>query len=277
MKPLNIFLLFLWGSLTANAQGSFLIDTTMNCGDTAYYSNLGFPTWNDPRIIQPPKYGYAVLLGDFAPPNLLEYQAPPCFIGTDTVVVECAAATQITCDTGYYVFHITCAATTEHTSIHQVQCNDTIYVGNLSGWGAPEITQEPVNGTARIILEPTDGAGVEYTPNPNFEGLDYVKVTSFGESYVYIFQVSCTATGIVNQHVLPLEVFPNPTSSSINIKGLERPATITLFDITGKAFPLKSNFESTWLQVDVAHLPGGLYFIQAIKGNQQYLGKVVIE
>ncbi len=69
-----------------------------------------FTIWNMPVMVTAPSHGTATITGDTW--YSLIYQSAADFEGFDTVVVECAHATQITCDTGIYVFHIGCQTNT---------------------------------------------------------------------------------------------------------------------------------------------------------------------
>lgn len=251
-------------SLHAVAQ-TFTEIRNINCGDTAYVENLGYPTWNPPQLVELPNYGHAALLGDFIAPNLLQYTAPPFFDGADTVVIECAYATQITCDTGVYVFNITCSQVISPVFATIVPCNDSVYIGNLSGWWAPQIQDQAQHGHARIVLEPTDGAGVAYRPDPGFEGVDAVTVSLMGgnQTWLYLFQVYCDLTTSINEHreAAPL-VFPNPVGDRLFIK--HKP-TITywfLSDLHGVEYPvLLQHGEGDIAEIDLSAWPAGMYLL----------------
>ncbi|MEZ4921421.1 MAG: T9SS type A sorting domain-containing protein [Saprospiraceae bacterium] len=261
----------------SRAQGTFTETIQLACGDTAVIGNLGFPTWNDPHIIQPPRWGYAVLLGDFVPPNILEYQAPPCFTGSDTVIIECAHATQVTCDTGIYIFEISCNnPAPDYTITNTVQCEDSIYVDNLNGFQGPQITSGPDHGQAQIIFEPTDGAGVLYIPQPGFEGLDWVKVSTIsGETYLYIFQVSCTATSTHEKTIHPLDIYPNPASSSIQVRGLTNVKQVRCYDLAGREFTPMYDSNTDSHRVDISSFPAGFYILKAYTSEGQHVGRFV--
>ncbi|MEK7255395.1 MAG: T9SS type A sorting domain-containing protein, partial [Bacteroidota bacterium] len=80
----------------------------ISCDSTLLVPGLGYPTWVTPEIVQPPKHGEASLSLDSSLWHTLKYVPEAGFEGTDTVVVECAHATQITCETGIYIIHVTC-------------------------------------------------------------------------------------------------------------------------------------------------------------------------
>jgi len=235
----------------------------ITCGDTVYIGNLGYPTWNVADIVRHPALGHAILLGDFIPANLLEYTSPPCVVGRDTVVIACAHATQITCDTGIYIFEMTCPENIDPVYPTTLACNDSVYVDNLSGWWAPEIIQHAQNGEARIILEPTDGAGVFYRPNPGFEGLDYVKVQiNFGDTLLYLFQVYCDLTvGGQVVHTPPLSFYPNPVGRQLFIQDSGNLLEAQVFNLQGQICPALATDRAGGYLIETGHLPPGFYFV----------------
>lgn len=250
-----------WQQITAQ---TFTEVHQLTCGDTAYIGNLGYPTWNVAKIVQHPALGHAILLGDFIPANLLEYTSPPCVVGRDTVVIECAHATQITCDTGIYVFEMTCPENIEPVYPTTLACNDSVYVDNLSGWWAPAIAQQAQHGEARIILEPTDGAGVFYRPDPGFEGLDFVKVSLYngGDTVLYLFQVYCDLT--VGSQVVepePLTFFPNPVQQHLYVQDVGNLADVQVFNLRGQNCPVRGTDRIGGYRIETGHLPAGFYFV----------------
>jgi len=250
-----------WNSITAQ---TFTEVHQLTCGDTAYIGNLGYPSWNVAEIVQHPALGHAILLGDFIPANLLKYTSPPCVASRDTVIINCAHATQITCDTGIYVFEMTCPENIDPVYPTALACNDSVYVGNLSGWWAPEIIQEAQNGESRIIPEPTDGAGVFYRPNPGFEGLDYVKVqiNNGGDTLLYLFQVYCNFTvGGQVVYAQPLSFYPNPVSQYLFIQNAGNLLNVQVFNLQGQTCPVRATDRTGGFLIETGHLPVGFYFV----------------
>lgn len=261
----TFFILFIFCITHAIPAQTFTETHQIQCGDTVSISGLGYPTWNDPHIVKKPAYGHALLLGDFVPPNSMQYISPPWFEGVDTVIVECAHATQITCDTGIYVFEIGCAESIAPVYVSEVACDDSVYVPNLSGWWAPQLIDSARHGFAQVILEPTDGAGVFYRPDPDFEGLDYVRVQLYlgADTLLYLFQVYCDLT-VGQQEVRqePLEIFPNPVGDYLNIRYSGDIAAIRVIDAQGRMFPGILYGTNGFYRLDTSHLPTGVYFIK---------------
>jgi hypothetical protein len=258
------------------AQGTFTETQSLGCGDTAWVPNLGYPTWNEAKILQYPRWGYAQLAGEFIPANLLVYEAPPYFSGADTVIIECAHATQITCDTGIYIFNISCDTTAFANHVFEVPCNDTIYTRNLSGWGAPYITAGPDHGEATIILEPTDGAGVLYIPEPDFEGLDWVMVNSFGNLNLFIFHVNCQSTAVSGPAIQPLALYPNPATDRVWLPGISTQAQIKVLDIHGREICVSKTRYDGGVQLELSQVIPGIYSIFVVEKGINKIGRLIL-
>ncbi|MCB9283460.1 MAG: T9SS type A sorting domain-containing protein [Lewinellaceae bacterium] len=87
---------------------SFTEEHEITCDSTLTITGLGFPTWVTPEIVQEPAHGTAGLFLDTTLWHTLKYVPEADFTGTDTIVVDCAHATQITCETGIYIVHVSC-------------------------------------------------------------------------------------------------------------------------------------------------------------------------
>jgi len=85
------------------------------CDSTLLIPGLGYPVWVTPEIEQPPKHGTAYIQHvSSLDKDTLVYTPEPGFSGADTVIVNCAHATQITCETGIYVFEVSCLNTVKY-------------------------------------------------------------------------------------------------------------------------------------------------------------------
>ncbi|MBI5913777.1 MAG: Ig-like domain-containing protein [Bacteroidetes bacterium] len=87
---------------------SFTETHDITCDSTLLIAGLGYPTWVTPEIVQSPVHGTAAIVLENSLWHTLQYTPMPGFNGTDTVVVECAHATQVTCETGIYIIHVLC-------------------------------------------------------------------------------------------------------------------------------------------------------------------------
>lgn len=61
-----------------------------------------------------------------------------------------------------------------------------------------------------------------------------------------------------------IEIFSNPTSGTINIKGLIQPAEVKVYSIQGQLLKSEHGVENT---VDISDLPGGVYFLKLTSGE----------
>lgn len=107
-KQITLILLTISVQFAALA-GSFTVYHTVTCGETLMLGAVGYPTWNEAIIIQAPANGVAGIIQGITSADSLVYLAATGYMGTDTFVVACAHATQITCDTGIYIIETTCA------------------------------------------------------------------------------------------------------------------------------------------------------------------------
>ncbi|NOT35758.1 MAG: hypothetical protein HOP11_00095 [Saprospiraceae bacterium] len=187
------------GNLTA---GSFIEEHNINCGDKVEIDKLGYPTWNPAVIFKLPKHGYASLTSKDLAPQKLVYSAPNCVNITDTVVVLCARATQITCDTGYYIFKVHCNSvdTAEFIVVSQLKCNDTLTIENLNAFQIPVIKDSAKYGSSELIYFPTDGVAVKYIPNKDYEGPDFIKINLRNNRIIfYLINVYCNSLSSVDE------------------------------------------------------------------------------
>ncbi len=235
------------------------------CGDTSLTGGLGYPTWNIPVILSRPGYGHASLIGDFIQTKALQYIAPPWFAGMDTVIVQCAHATQITCQTGIYIFDVSCPEVTQPVYAGEVDCRDSVYMPYLSGWAAPALIQDAHHGQAHIILEPADGAGVAYRPNPGFEGLDWVRVSLFQgqDTALFLFQVYCNLASATREAaMLRPHHYPNPASDFLYVQ-VAMPANpvVRVFDVMGRRFNVPIQLIPEGIELNVSRLSAGKYWV----------------
>lgn len=74
-----------------------------------------------------------------------------------------------------------------------------------------------------------------------------------------------------------LEVFPNPTNSSVSISlnSDDKNVQLILTDNIGRQVMKSTNLESAHGQVNMESLPAGIYFYTIVKNNTTYKGKIV--
>ncbi len=96
------------------------------------------------------------------------------------------------------------------------------------------------------------------------------------------FQVperSCTyiTSDVKDPEVLPvLKLYPNPASDYIRIQSEEPIQQLTLFNNLGMTVCQLSSIKHTEVDVEVHSIPGGLYRLQAVLGDQRVVYRAVV-
>lgn len=112
----------LWSGNTYAQLVDFTENHSISCNQTLDVGPLGYPTWIAPSIIQNPQHGTAIFVGDLWMFPHMQYTPNAGFEGTDTIVVECAHATQITCATGTYIVEVSCTGNYPPTAQSDTLC-----------------------------------------------------------------------------------------------------------------------------------------------------------
>lgn len=120
----------LWSGNAYAQMVDFTENHTITCNQTLDVGPLGYPTWIAPNIVQSPQHGTATFIGDLYMFPHLQYTPNAGFAGIDTIVVECAHATQITCATGTYIVAVTCDTNYPPTAQSDTLC--TIWYNGLT-------------------------------------------------------------------------------------------------------------------------------------------------
>lgn len=100
-----------------------------------------------------------------------------------------------------------------------------------------------------------------------------------------ITQIIAAASDFYNQIVIPLhqndenlsvlEIFPNPASTKINIRGLHSKARFYLSDLSGKEIQL-NDYKNTTSSISIEHLSTGYYFLTIIQDKNISTHKILI-
>lgn len=204
-------------NISPNISTSFIENHSIACDSTLTIDGLGYPTWAIPSIIDAPTNGTATIVSDGINSSL-QYTPPAGFAGIDTVIVECAHATQITCSTGMYIFEVNCATEGYHFSEnHTAVCLETQYIGVGCG-NTPTITEPPQNGIATILYGDACNMLV-YMPFGTFMGQDQVGVACAAidtsgvcQNGLYKIDVICEPGSNSNILVVPLDCDSTYTS-----------------------------------------------------------------
>jgi hypothetical protein len=98
-----------------------------------------------------------------------------------------------------------------------------------------------------------------------------IVAATFGRGVFTAALAPTPITAIVPVHRdISFEVYPNPTSSYLNVVGLDgNTKTGMILDTKGAAtsIPLEPTADSGILKVNVEHLPSGIYFLRIPSGN----------
>ena len=173
-----------------------------------------------------------------------------------------------------------------------------IVFDSISDWN---FTQNPIADYSEII----DGAEVSFTnTSSDFDSVfwDFGDSNSSTETdpiHIYnesgVYNVSLTISkcnkvdtiiktlnidielGIVNVHSENLVIYPNPTSSTINIKldKIYNETSVNLVDLSGKVLMVKTNSNSTETTLDVLNLSSGIYILKIIVDQTLYTKKII--
>jgi len=97
------------------------------------------------------------------------------------------------------------------------------------------------------------------------------------DAFIAFFQINYN-TGVNENEVLPMSVFPNPTTSNIRLQlppSFSFNADVQVFDLTGRLVKNQQNFNSfDYLNLNV---PPGMYVISCRNGEKIARTKVVVE
>ena len=73
-----------------------------------------------------------------------------------------------------------------------------------------------------------------------------------------------------------IKIFPNPTTGMFTIDGNFQNASIQIYTADGRVYRNLSQQHSP-LQIDISHLPPGLYFIRAYTGGDKVLVERIVK
>ncbi len=126
-----------------------------------------------------------------------------------------------------------------------------------------------------------------FQSSPVFENLKRgyytVEVQSEDGNCVYEEEVYLSfgniSTSSLNLDALTLQVYPNPSTGLVNLGNLDNYEELKVFTAAGNevAFELVKKENTSQLQLNLSHLPKGLYFIKCQKKQLIYIGKVILQ
>jgi len=117
---------------------------------------------------------------------------------------------------------------------------------------------------------------------PGTETIRVVGVTggcSSVDSAVITFAIP---TGIINGHVEPLTMYPNPARNAVSVsfRGNGKPFAIDIFDILGKRIYVKQRVACSGncsVKLDVSHLKAGIYYVWLHNEAKSYFSKLMVQ
>ncbi len=135
------------------------------------------------------------------------------------------------------------------------------------------ISQEYLNGY--LFNHTIDTGMVRYIADQNpliFGNLVYSARTILGvEVEDSIYTTLPPSSRKQENPVEMLDVYPNPTTGLVQIKGIEEPIRIQVYNLTGSMVHSQAHFNG---QINIEHLPLGVYFILIETSEANYGAKV---
>lgn len=99
------------------------------------------------------------------------------------------------------------------------------------------------------------------------------ELTSLGSSDTFIYKTGDGIVGLDHQDLAELLLFPNPATDHVTIQSLET-GIVEIRDSLGKiVYAQASGFN----QLDISHLPSGMYHVSLTNGQQQVMSRLVID
>lgn len=266
-------------------SGSFVEHHDVVCGQPLSVGGLGYPIWNPASIVQGPLHGTADILHGTGPDTLV-YWANAGFEGTDTVVVACAFATQIVCDTGTYILHVSCPPLPDSTEFHALHCDSILLLTQLGlpGTASPSVVQSPWHGELALLnAEASDYDSLLYIPESGFMGADSFLVDcayandSACTTVLFRLQVSCTdlVRSVAGEDGFRL--FPNPSTGSVNLESDWPVLALRLTNAMGACVWRDASEPAFYGKtVDWGELPKGWYCLSAFGENGRMACRAVV-
>jgi hypothetical protein len=113
--------------------------------------------------------------------------------------------------------------------------------------------------------------------NPDFDhGECVLPATTFTMLFFRQYQMLEFINSVFGENTLPIEIFPNPVTSQLNIEGLETEADFRLYDLTGRVVvDQKMYFGSNKVALD--NIQSGIYFVEVISEGRYRKEKIVVK
>lgn len=155
-----------------------------------------------------------------------------------------------------------------------VLANDQDMENNLNP-NSLVVVSMPANGSSVISQENK----IAYTPNSGFAGTDSLKYSICDYGVPALCDTAAVRIDVLfvdGVHAIstphPIQLFPNPSETTLRIKNTELIDQLEIYTTLGKRVMVISNVNSTSMAVNTQNLPKGSYVIRITSGNSTFSG-----
>ena len=203
--------------------------------------------------------------GDTLTPSGLSYTPSAGYTGYDTFKVILANCNDVKDSTTIYV-HILPAITTSISGPDSVCVGQTITLSEASSGGAWNAGNAKATVSAGIVSGIAPGIDTIWYSVSNSCGADTV-------SHTVAVKLCPSLVGQLNGLQTEIKLYPNPANSVLTIAATDNITSIIITDLLGQRV-YDNYFHSEQVQLNIATLPPGMYFV---KVNNIYTRKLVKE
>ena len=128
-----------------------------------------------------------------------------------------------------------------------------------------------------IINYPYETATVNFTVPE--DGVYYIAFRAFSDPdqfYLSLDNIQITEydLGIVSQEFTSLKMYPNPVKNTLNIENTNTIQSVTVYDLSGKSL-VQQKVDNKKVNLDISHLPKGMYMVRIATANGAKTMKVI--
>ncbi len=138
------------------------------------------------------------------------------------------------------------------------------------GYGNPDNSLENCQQPNGYILDSSDCDDTDPNVNPG-------ETEIFGDGIDQDCNGSDIETGISEEYVSQLSIYPNPTDGQITIEGLKGVVKIILTDARGRTVRNEYSNDKANYTMDIRDLSNGAYTIQLISKDQTSLHRIIVK
>ena len=154
--------------------------------------------------------------------------------------------------------------------------NENINAGDYRGLSAVDLGELTHNQTTTIDMAYTvhQDSGLNHVETVD---LVYDNIPLLQQMYNDQFQTACNDfyLPVSDLDISKIEIFPNPTSSFIEIKTDEIPSHLAIFDLYGKTVLEKVDGFSESMNISLHNISSGIYFVKIRIDGNDYLKKII--